>query len=437
MVSIITSVYNCEKYVSEMIDSILAQTYYQWEMIIIDDASTDSTWDVISKYHDARIKKIRNTENEGLTKNLNKGIACAKGEYIARIDGDDIAYPNRLEVQVNYMETHPDIALSGCWMKIFGEKTDIAQSNLDEEKMNINLIMNTVMFHPTFMIRKSILDKYGIRYNENLKYAQDYELEYQLSKYGKLSNISDVLVKYRIHNGQVSIEKYQEQMKCANIVRKEVLSDINIQLSDSDFADWCNFCLMKPHDIYSQERVKKIINDIIKSNLVLEKYNQELLEKIMHSAYRKYMKKLITVSEAIQISNDIVTHNKYYAMYIFMIRWMEVVAKKKSIENYFLSKGISKLAIYGTGHIGRLIYNQLKNSDVTVLYGIDQNIENNFISEDIPLYTIEELFPDVQAIIVTPFYAFQEIKKNLQKKVKCKLFSVDEMIEEILANERI
>lgn len=435
MVSIITSVYNCEKYVSEMIDSILAQSYEQWEMIIIDDASTDSTWDVISKYHDERIKKIRNAKNEGLTKNLNKGIAYAKGEYIARIDGDDIAYPNRLEIQVNYMKTHHDVALLGSWMSVFGEKTDIFQSNLEQEKMNINLIMNAVMFHPTFMIRKSVIDKYGIRYNENLRYAQDYELEYQVSKYGKISNISDVLVKYRIHAKQVTVEKYQEQMNCANIVRKEILQDINVVLSDLDFDAWCNFCLMKQHDIDTQEKVVKIIDTILKSNHELKKYRQDLLEKILDSTYKKYTKKLVNTGEFIPNSCDFVNHDKYYDMYIFMIRWMEVVAKKKSIEKYLISKNIKKLAIYGAGHIGRLLYNQLKNSDVMVLYGIDQNIERNFISEDIPIYTIEELLPKVQAIIVTPFYDFQEIEMDLRKSVKCEIISVDTMIEAIFANE--
>lgn len=125
LVSVIASVYNCECYIKEMIDSVINQTMQEWEMILVDDASTDGTWNIISSYDDARIIIRRNNINKGLTYNLNVALSMCKGKYVIRIDGDDIACQDRFEKQVKYMEEHPSVVLSGGWMQAFGDANGI------------------------------------------------------------------------------------------------------------------------------------------------------------------------------------------------------------------------------------------------------------------------------------------------------------------------
>lgn len=433
MVSIITSVYNCENYVSEMIDSILRQTYSSWELIIFDDASTDRTWEILNSYHDKRIKKYRNTQNIGLTRNLNKGIKISKGEYIARIDGDDIAYPNRLQVQVDYMNMHPDIDLLGCWMQTFGNSKTIAQSNIDKEKNKINLLFSTVLFHPTFLIRKSTLENHHITYNEKLKYAQDYGLEYEISNVGQISNISNILLKYRVHDEQITSKKGLEQIECANIVRKQILKDLNIEISNDDFNAWEKFCTLSVHDKESHEVVKKIVNLIIINNRIYKKYNQDMLERILFSRLLRYEEKILGYYSTDKNEKKYI--KAYDAMYMFMLRWMEFITMGLSLDNYLLKRGINEVAIYGGGHIGRMLYLQLKKTDVKVLFCIDQNMENNYISADLPIYNTYENIPKINAIIVTPFYCFEQIKAQLKVPDNCKILSIENMIEDAINNE--
>ena len=165
-VSNITSAYNCRNYIKEMIESIMDQTYRDWELILIDDASDDGTWDIINSIQDDRIVKIRNLNNAGLTKNLNTALKLAEGKYILRMDSDDIAMVDRIEKQAAFMEANQNIVLSGGWMQCFGNMHDITKTHLQDEDIRIDLIFNSAIMHPTFIVRNEILKKYNITSNE-------------------------------------------------------------------------------------------------------------------------------------------------------------------------------------------------------------------------------------------------------------------------------
>ena len=124
-VTVLMSVYNGEKYLQEAIDSILEQTFKDFEFLIINDGSTDKTGEILESYHDLRIKIINNEKNIGLTKSLNKGLKLARGEYIARQDADDISMPERLEKEVEFLETHQDYAVVGAFAKIINKNSEI------------------------------------------------------------------------------------------------------------------------------------------------------------------------------------------------------------------------------------------------------------------------------------------------------------------------
>lgn len=202
LVSVVMSVYNGEKYLNEAIDSILNQTFKNFEFIIINDASTDSSKSKILAFSDARIRLIDNDINLGLTRSLNKGISLATGKYIARMDADDISEPERLITQVKFLEKNPDICFCGSWFWLLGEKEVITIPENDAE-IRANLLRKNQFAHPTMMFRREIFDA-GIRYNESLLTSQDYELWTRLILQYKGANVPVPLLKYRMHCEQVT-----------------------------------------------------------------------------------------------------------------------------------------------------------------------------------------------------------------------------------------
>ncbi|MFX1257023.1 MAG: glycosyltransferase family 2 protein [Promethearchaeota archaeon] len=175
-VSIIMSIYNGEDYLNKAIDSILNQTFKDFELILIDDASTDTSLEIIENYAkiDKRIRVLKNPVNVGLTKSLNNAIRHFRGKYIARQDVDDISLPNRLELQLNFLENNPEYAF--CGTDVYVKQNYHQSVNFYEfNEIQKNLIINNCFAHSSILIRRTILDKYGL-YNENYQYGQDYEL---------------------------------------------------------------------------------------------------------------------------------------------------------------------------------------------------------------------------------------------------------------------
>jgi len=201
------AVHNGERYVRETINSILNQTYKDFEFLIIDDGSTDNTSHIISSYDDNRIKLTKNPLTLGLTKSLNIGMEQSVGEYIARIDADDIAIENRLEIQLEYLEKNKDITCVGGSSEIIdvdGKIVGIKKSITDGELLKFHMMIKNQISHPTTMFRKSEIVQIG-GYNENFVYAQDYELWCRLLERGfNISSIDNILIKYRNYNASIT-----------------------------------------------------------------------------------------------------------------------------------------------------------------------------------------------------------------------------------------
>ena len=200
LISVILPVYNGEKYLKEAIESILNQTYKDFEFIIINDGSTDKSLDIIEKYkkEDERIIVI-SRENKGLIATLNEGIEKAKGKYIARMDQDDISLSNRFEEQLKIMENDKEIVVCGSWINVFGEnrKEKISKYFQYDKEIKANLIMSCCFAHPSVMMRRDAFLDNNIWYDENFKNAEDYHLWTQLARVGKFYNIPKVLLNYR------------------------------------------------------------------------------------------------------------------------------------------------------------------------------------------------------------------------------------------------
>lgn len=239
-VSVVMPAYNAERYLPEAIDSILTQTYTDFELIIINDGSTDSTKEIINSYSDPRIVYIENEQNSGICVTLNKGIDAARGRYIARMDSDDIALPERLRTQVQYMDANPHIGALGSDIEIFGEgiKPYIFHQLHSPEECAAGLIFNSCFAHPSVIIRKSVLDRNNLRYKDEFRGLEDYELWWQIAKYSKLNNLKTPLLRYRHHKGQET-QNITPKVKAAfNKFTSNRFDDLAIPLSEKEKELW-------------------------------------------------------------------------------------------------------------------------------------------------------------------------------------------------------
>lgn len=223
-VSVLMSVYNGAMYLRDAIDSILSQTYTNFEFLIIDDASTDNSLEIISSYNDKRIILVQNTNNLSLPRSLNKLLDMARGEYIVRMDADDVSLPERISKQVEFMDTHTEIGLSGTARKVYIDGEYKLYNTEESLHINERLLQGNCIAHPTVIMRKSMLDKYSLRYDPKFKSAQDYELWIRMSYLFPIGNMPDPLLIYRHHEGQMRVNKAIEQERNTLLIENAVLS---------------------------------------------------------------------------------------------------------------------------------------------------------------------------------------------------------------------
>ena len=224
-VSILLPVYNAEKYLSEAIDSVLAQTLIDWELLLIDDGSTDNSIKILEEYaaKDSRIKIYNNDNNLGLIATLNRGVELCKGDYIARMDADDIMVSNRLEKQVLFLEHNRSYGMCGTNAITIDENGDEIGHIINlssDELLRINLLFSVPFVHPSIMFRKEIFN--DIEYDLEYKHVEDYDLWVRFSTEWKIANLPEFLFKYRWHDKNVSVvhKEYQEKMKHQIILRQ-------------------------------------------------------------------------------------------------------------------------------------------------------------------------------------------------------------------------
>jgi glycosyltransferase involved in cell wall biosynthesis len=215
LVSVLMTAYNAERYISLAIESILNQTYDNFEFIIIEDCSKDNTWDVIKEYakEDKRIIAKRNEVNLNAGGSSNKGLEMCKGKYIVRMDADDWSFPDRIERQVEFMEENEKVVCSGGSIVVCNENME--KIGRRKYHLNHNDILDTILRlnpipHPASIWRKSAIEKTK-GYPTKLGISEDYCLVLEISQYGELGNIEEELIKYRVHKKSESNHKMRRQ----------------------------------------------------------------------------------------------------------------------------------------------------------------------------------------------------------------------------------
>jgi glycosyltransferase involved in cell wall biosynthesis len=229
-------VYNCAPYITAALNSILTQTFSDFEVLIIDDCSTDNTVQLIKDVDDARITLIRKPHNTGITDSLNMGLELAHGKFIARMDGDDISVNTRFEEQVELLEHDSSLVLCGSWMQIM-KTGEVVTRPVEHDEIKTAMLVGNCVMHPTVMIRTSFLRENNLKYDKRLEPSEDYDLWVRMSKKGKFHNIPKVLLMHRLHESQTSERRRSEQEKKANTIRCVHLSSLTTMRSAFKFYD--------------------------------------------------------------------------------------------------------------------------------------------------------------------------------------------------------
>lgn len=246
MISVIMPNYNTPlPFLKEAVNSILNQTYKDFEFIIIDDYSTDGSYEYLLSLGDPRITLVRNNSNLGVTASLNIGLHCATGKYIARMDSDDISLPERFEQQLKFMNENKDVIVCGTFAEEIGDSNGKRCRYLPSQKTyQCGVIFGNVfgLIHPTAFFRAESLRENDIWYDENIKTAQDYAMWATCCRYGRISNVEKILFQYRIHKKQISFLQNKTQQICTMYTQKKQLQVLFPEISDCLVESHFNYC---------------------------------------------------------------------------------------------------------------------------------------------------------------------------------------------------
>ncbi len=293
LISVVMANYNTpEQYLRPAIESILKQTYTNFEFIIIDDGSTDDSLSVIESYRDNRIRLVKNEKNLGLIKSLNKGLELSTGEYIARIDSDDISLPERLAVQLAYMQEHPNVIVSGTGIEYIGDwekktnKKIVVTPIPERERYRVLLLFDHQpnIYHTSVMFNKSLLLQYGLRYDEDKIHAEDYKMWISCVEAADCANVPQVLARYRVHDSSVSLSKREIIKATVRRIHQEQLDKLHLTFTDESYAAYRTFRHSRtPYQI----KAKKWIKKLLRANKKYQVYDQQTMKAVLADKWTK------------------------------------------------------------------------------------------------------------------------------------------------------
>ena len=303
VVSVLMSVYNTPvPWLRNAIESICLQTFEDFEFIIVLDHPSDQSGDIVKEYAktDNRIVVIENEENLGLTKSLNRGLAVAKGKYIARMDSDDIAFRHRFEEQVAYMENHPETVSLGTYVctalnkEHAADKFPVSDWTPDQDVLKIRMLFRNVgISHPTAMIRRETMTAHGIQYDERIKKSQDYKLWIDMMPFGNIDTLKKVLLMYRVHGGQISADRKKQLAFVFAVAKEQAETLLGRELTEEEENIHSSIASIEVEDVKAYE---KYIQMLIKANEEKKIYDQEKFVRELNymwgqKAFRRVIRK--------------------------------------------------------------------------------------------------------------------------------------------------
>lgn len=292
-ISVVMSAYNAEKYLQESVESILNQSFADFEFLITDDCSTDNTLIMLKEYasKDSRIKLMSNSENIGLTKSLNRMIDVSRGDFIARFDADDVSCEQRFQKQIEYMRKHPEIGV--CATNVEKLNGSIKKKNtrnfFEHEEIKAALLFNNVIPHTAVMIRSKLFKEHGFRYNEEYKIIQDYELWQRLVKYTRFHILKDVLAMFRILDSGVSGQSSKKPNYRERVLQNiyiAVLGDLEIIPSEAEINSHIMVAGNRiNHSLDTLLLCEEWLLKLLAANNKICSYDNEAFRNIIHNCW--------------------------------------------------------------------------------------------------------------------------------------------------------
>ena len=284
-ITVLMPAYNVGAYIKEAIESVLAQTFKDFTLLVIDDCSTDNTAEVVHSFSDPRIRYEKNEHNLGLAENLNRGLELSDTELCARMDGDDIAEPNWLETGVKILDTHPEVGICSFGFQFFGTKTSVVRFPEHNEDSKAQMLFGCTVIVPVF--RRSVMAENGFRYSTEAFPAEDYMMWSHCYRVTQVYNVQATLFHYRMHETQISTSKRIAQQEKSDIVRLRMLEWLNPDFSEEEKL----FFLQKfvPGKIEKKDDVATLqkFADLLVSRNLQNHYDNEALRRKFktHIAY--------------------------------------------------------------------------------------------------------------------------------------------------------
>lgn len=284
-VTVLLPTFQAEKYLRQTLESIFAQTQQDFELLVIDDGSTDGTLEIIHGFSDPRIKVLTGPR-KGLAAALNYGMLQASGEYIARIDADDLMISERIAKQLTFMDTHPGVAVCGGWQQYFDRSTYLHAPPASPEQCRANLLFRCDLCHSTLMLRKEVFLRNALFYRTDYA-AEDFELWTRALDYGEITNLPEVLGYYREDGKSItSTKKERLIVQQGEIVAATLNRNLNIRLSKKQiryFIGWVNPFFDERHGISKDARedawhdLKQVLTSIYQRNQEVRYYEENAL----------------------------------------------------------------------------------------------------------------------------------------------------------------
>jgi glycosyltransferase involved in cell wall biosynthesis len=259
LVSVVMPLFNAEKYVGEAVESVLSQSYTNFELIIVNDASNDKSVAQVKRIVDRRIVIIENEKNLGIVASRNRGLALAKGKYIAVLDSDDIALPNRLEKQVAFLEANPEYGICGSYYHVIngnGKKILSFKVPVSSSDNKTFLLFNVPFCHSTIMMPAALAQCFA--YKDGFDIIEDYEIAHRISKEYKIGNLPEYTTLYRVHGNNISISKLYKMREVRRKLDFQVLEELNIFFTDAELEIHSNF-INGCYDFFREEEAMEAL----------------------------------------------------------------------------------------------------------------------------------------------------------------------------------
>lgn len=442
LVSIGLLVYNHEAYIEDCLNSILQQDYFNMELIILDDASTDRSREIIHAYYEKlkkkfqRVVRIYHKKNTGkVTTNVNEQIRNARGYFFKGVSGDDMMMPRCISSMVKCMQDDPDIAVvySNGYIvdddfklgERVARKKLLPQKPVNDVGENVfrKLMIRDWIPAPAVMFRKNVFDKYGL-HDESIPY-EDYEYWLRISRKEKLYYLDQELVLYRRAEDSMSNflgkngkKKLKTAMRSDQMTIQKYLRYLPERDRKQTITSFYRYYYERSYDAI-------FYRGFFAAAYRSKKYNPgirlDFWPMFLHMFLARWMADYSGRWKAMS--------DKHLAIMLLFNQWMIVRQSGKDIKDYFYRKSYKKIAIYGMSYAGERLLDDLKDSDIEVVVAIDQNEKN--IGENVPLIKPEERIPACDCVVVTAVSFFKEIEKFLQTKVSCPIVSLEDILYEI------